>query len=528
MQYLLWFLTTPVLFYGGLTFLMGAIRAGRAHTATMDTLVSLGTLSAYGYSVWFTLNGGGEVYFDSVVMITVFVGLGRYLEQLGGDRARKGIRSLLRLQPETARRRCGEVWEEVQATALRLGDSIMLRAGERVAADGAVISGQAAIDEAMPTGEPLPIAKASGDRVYAGSQLLDGGLICQVTASPSDTRLARITAIVERTLETKPPVQRLADRVSAWFAFAILNVAALVLMFWAVLEHDVSRGLISAVAVLLVACPCALGLATPFAISTALGRTAEKGLLVRKPAALETAARVRRVAFDKTGTLTDGKMAVSHAQTVPTGDLTADQMLALAAVVERSSAHPLATAIAVAAQDLGASDAHDFRAAQGRGVSGEVRGPNGGRISVGTIAHVSATPSQLMSAEADQRADNGQTVVWVGRDGQMLGFIALSDAIDPTARSAIAALTGVGIASVMLSGDGARTVNAIGRALGLKASESSLTPEAKAQRIIAFKNKEEDIAMVGDGINDAPALAAADLSFAMGSGSDVAGQTSDV
>jgi P-type Cu+ transporter len=177
------------------------------------------------------LNGGGEVYFDPVVMITVFVGLGRYLEQLGGDRARKGIRSLLRLQPETARRRCGEVWEEVQATALRLGDSIMLRAGERVAADGAVISARAAIDEAMLTGEPLPIAKASGDRVYAGSQLLDGALICQVTASPSDTRLARITAIVERTLETKPPVQRLADRVSAWFAFAILNVAALVLMF---------------------------------------------------------------------------------------------------------------------------------------------------------------------------------------------------------------------------------------------------------------------------------------------------------
>ena len=527
-QYLAWFLTTPVLFYGGLTFLRGAIRATRARSATMDTLVSLGTLSAYGYSVWFTLNGGGEVYFDSVVMITVFVGIGRYVETLGGDRARKGIRGLLHLQPETAQQQRDETWQTVQATALVCDDKIMVRAGERVPADAEVISGQGAIDEAMLSGEPLPIAKHPGDKVFAGSQLVDGALVCRVTAAPADTRLARITAIVERTLETKPPVQRLADRVSAWFAFSILGIAGLVLLVWTVLDHDLSQGLVSAVAVLVVACPCALGLATPFAISTALGRTAEKGLLVRNPTALETAAKVRRVAFDKTGTLTAGKMTVTHVQVDPASDLSADQMLSLAAAVERSSAHPLAAAIAAAALDLGAGDANDFRAAQGVGVSGEVRGPLGGRISVGRMAHVGAVPAPHMITEADQRADDGQTVVWIGRNAKILGFIALSDEIDPTASAAIATLTKAGIASVMLSGDGKRTVDAIGRSLGLKDSEAALTPEAKADRIRGWKKAGEDIAMVGDGVNDAPALAAADLSMAMGSGSNVAGQTSDV
>ncbi|WP_417808759.1 heavy metal translocating P-type ATPase [Thioclava sp.] len=525
-QYLAWFLTTPVLFYGGLTFLRGAIRATRARSATMDTLVSLGTLSAYGYSVWFTLNGGGEVYFDSVVMITVFVGIGRYVETLGGDHARKGIRGLLRLQPETAQRQRDETWQTVQATALVLDDKIMVRAGERISADAEVISGQGAIDEAMLSGEPRPIARHPGDKVFAGSQLVDGALVCRVTAAPADTRLARITAIVERTLETKPPVQRLADRVSAWFAFSILGIAGLVLLVWTVLDHDLSQGLVSAVAVLVVACPCALGLATPFAIGTALGRTAEKGLLVRNPTALETAAKVRRVAFDKTGTLTAGKMTVTHVQADPASDLSAGQMLSLAAAVERSSAHPLAAAIA--ASDLGAGDANDFRAAQGVGVSGEVRGPLGGRISVGRMAHVGAVPAPHMITEADQRADDGQTVVWVGRNAKMLGFIALSDEIDPTTSAAIATLTKAGIASVMLSGDGKRTVDAIGRSLGLEDSEAALTPEAKADRIRAWKKAGEDIAMVGDGVNDAPALAAADLSMAMGSGSDVAGQTSDV
>lgn len=527
-QYLAWFLTTPVLFYGGLTFLRGAVRAALARTATMDTLVSLGTLSAYGFSVWFTINGGGEVYFDSVVMITVFVGLGRYIESLGGDRARKGIRGLLRLQPETAQRYRGDAWQTIQATALILDDSIMVRAGERVPADGEVISGQGAIDEAMLSGEPLPIAKQPGDKVFAGSHLIDGAVICRVIAAPADTRLARITAIVERTLETKPPVQRLADRVSAWFAFAILGIAGIVLLVWSVVDHDLSRGLVAAVAVLVVACPCALGLATPFAISTALGRTAEKGLLVRNPTALETAAKVRRVAFDKTGTLTAGKMTVTHVKVDPASDLTADQMLSLAAAVERSSAHPLAAAIAAAASDFGESDTDDFRAAQGNGVSGEVRGPLGGRISVGTIAHVGTTPAPQMTIDADQRADSGQTVVWVGRNEKVLGFIALSDDVDPTASKAITMLATAGIASVMLSGDGKRTVNAIGRALGLNACEASLTPEAKADRIKAWKTADEDIAMVGDGVNDAPALAVADLSIAMGSGSDVAGQTSDV
>lgn len=527
-QYLVWFLTTPVLFYGGLTFLRGAVRAALARTATMDTLVSLGTLSAYAYSVWFTLNGGREVYFDSVVMITVFVGFGRYIETLGGDQARKGIRSLLHLQPESALLQHGSEWLKAPALELAVGDVIMVRGGERVPADSEIAEGGAAFDEALLTGEAVPIAKSVGDSIYSGSMALDGMVICRVTQKMDDTRLARIAELVERTLETKPPIQRLADQVSAWFAWSVIALALLVFFSWWIFDHNFARGLVSAVAVLVVACPCALGLATPFAISMALGRSAEKGILVRNSAALETAAKVTRLAFDKTGTLTMGHMSVSEARPNSTSGLSAPELLSIAAAVENFSGHPLAAAISAAVPASERRQAMEFSAVSGKGVTGLVPSAGIGRILIGTVEHIDATPPAELTEHADRLADGGHSIVWIGKDGRVLGYIALEDELNPTAATAIAALSQVGIESVILSGDAERTVRSVAGALALRTHEASLTPESKADRIRSWQTKGIDVGMVGDGVNDSPALAAADLSVAMGAGSDVAGQTADI
>ena len=350
-----WALATPVLLVGGSSFLRGAWRAVRARTATMDTLVSLGTLSAYGYSVYMTLTGGGEVYFDSVSMITTFVMIGRYLETVGGTRARKDIRNLLSLQPQTANRREGEDWAEVKAEALAAGDTILVRPGERVPADAQIVEGRAALDEALLTGESLPVEKGEDDAVFAGSVVTDAALVCRVTAPPKDARLAQITALVEHTLAAKPPIQRLADRAAAYFAFGIVAIAAATIAVWILAGHGAAQALLAGVAVLVVACPCALGLATPLALTVALGRATRSGILVRNSAALETAAGVDHMVFDKTGTLTRGRMTVVAAEAAPEAGLTADELLCTAAGVEQFSEHPIARAVVAGLSRIAAS-----------------------------------------------------------------------------------------------------------------------------------------------------------------------------
>ncbi|MCA9987449.1 MAG: HAD-IC family P-type ATPase, partial [Anaerolineales bacterium] len=348
LQYLVWALATPLLFIGGSSFLRGAWRALRARTATMDTLVSLGTLSAYSYSVYVTLTGSGEAYFDSVAMITTFVMIGRFLETLGGVQARKDIRKLLSLQPDKAWRQRDDVWQAVKAADLAAGDLILIKPGERVPADGDIITGEAAVNEALLTGESMPVNKRPGDAIFAGTVVVDTALTARVTQPPASARLAQITRLVEQTLSAKPPIQRLADKASAYFAFGILAAALLTAVGWLAAGYPLSRALLTAVAVLVVACPCALGLATPLALTVALGRTTQAGILVRNPAALETAAAISRIAFDKTGTLTQGRMAVVVAQVLPETAVSETELLCLAAAVEQYSAHPIAQAIVTA------------------------------------------------------------------------------------------------------------------------------------------------------------------------------------
>jgi Cu+-exporting ATPase len=523
LQYLVWALATPVLLWGGSSFLRGAWRALRAHTATMDTLVSLGTLSAYGYSVYVTLTGSGEAYFDSVAMITTFVMIGRYLETLGGAQARKDIRRLLNLQPDRAQKRTGEGWQEVQARELQAGDTILVKPGERIPADAEIVDGAGAVDESMLTGESVPVEKAIGDPVYAGTVVTDAALVCRVVQPATGTRLAQITRLVEQTLSTKPPIQRLADSASAYFAYGILAAAVLTGLGWALTGHPPAQAVLSAVAVLVVACPCALGLATPLALTVTLGRTTQAGILVRNPRALETAAQVQRMVLDKTGTLTLGRMAVVSTVVDPHGMAKSD-LLVRAAAVEQYSEHPIARAIVAAAGDP-LPDADGFQFLRGLGASAQV---DGRRMMAGSAQFLGVERDAPLMVEAQSHTSRGETVAWVGNDGQADGFIALRDTPNPTAREALRQLEAARIHTVMLSGDDPRTTQAIAIELGLSDYEGHCPPADKAMRIAAWQQDGTKVAMVGDGVNDAPALAQADLSVTTAGGTDVAGETSDI
>lgn len=526
LQYLVWALATPVIFIGGISFLKGAWRAVRARTATMDTLVALGTLSAYSYSVYVTLTGRGEAYFDSVAMITTFIMLGRYLESLGGSQARKDIRSLLHLQPDKAWRRDGGDWASVQAQDLKTGDMILVKPGEHVPADVEILEGQAAVNEALLTGESAPVEKSPGETLYAGTVVTDSALTGRVTRPPQETRLSQITKLVEETLSTKPPIQRMADKASTYFAFGILGVALITALGWWLTGHAPSRALLSAVAVLVVACPCALGLATPLAMTVVLGRTTRAGILLRNPTILETATKVQRVIFDKTGTITRGQVSVVEVVSVSSNGYNRDDLLRQAAAVEQYSEHPLAKAILEANRET-LPDSGEFEMERGLGVSARVGEPGGTRVRVGSARFLDVDASNDNAKSAEEHTQQGKTLVWVGTQKQVLGFIALSDTPNPSALEAIQRLKEAGIRTTLLSGDNPGTTQAIAGKVGIADYVGDLLPEEKAERISAWQDKGEFVMMVGDGVNDAPALAQANVSLAMASGTDIAGETSD-
>jgi heavy metal translocating P-type ATPase len=528
LQYLVWALATPILFVGGWSFLQGAWRALMARTASMDTLVALGTLSAYSYSVYVTLAGGGEAYFDSVAMITTFILLGRYLEKIGGRQARKDIRHLLQLQPDRAWRRDGDDWHQVRASTLVEDDTILVKPGERVPADASVIEGEATVDESLLTGESAPVNKGPGDDLFAGTVVTDEALVARVTRPVEEGRLAQITHLVEKTLDTKPPIQRLADRASAYFAFGILGAAVLTFAgWWLVAGRPPAQALLTAVAVLVVACPCALGLATPLALALTLGRTSREGILVRNPVALETAATVGRIVLDKTGTLTQGKLSVTATVVDEGRGRSADDLLCLAAAVEQYSEHPVARAI-VGACPQSPARVEGFKVARGQGASAQLVGNNGGRLKVGSARFVAVDGDPSLNDQARVRESQGETVVWVGTEDALAGFVALRDEPDPTATKALRQLAEEGVRAVMLSGDSPHTTAAIAAELGLEEYEGETSPQEKAKRINAWQQAGENVAMAGDGVNDAPALAQADLSITAAGGTDVAGETSDV
>lgn len=529
LQYLAWALATPALFYGGSSFIRGGWQVlRRGHTAGMDTLVALGTLSAYSYSVYVTLVGGREAYFDSVAMITIFVMLGRYLETLGGAQARKDIHRLLSLQPVKAWRPAGGSWHQEDAALLEVGDSVLVKAGERVPADIAILEGQAALDESLVTGESSPVIRGPGDTILAGTVVTDEALVGRVMRPVRESRLAVITALVQRTLAAKPPIQRLADRASAYFAFGIVGVALVTFVGWLLTGHPLSRSLLAAVSVLVVACPCALGLATPLALAVALGRATRGGVLVRNPEALETATEVNRMVFDKTGTLTRGQLSVVETLAATPGGRDGSDLLCLAAAAEQFSEHPVARAI-VNACSTTVPPAEDFRSLRGLGVSARLAGTDGGtRVLVGSSRFLDVDPTSDLRQWADRRGSQGQTVVWVGTDTGLEGLIALRDEPNPSAAPALKRLRDGGVHPVVLSGDSPATTQAIAEELGLADFEGNCPPSQKAVRVKAWQDAGEKVAMVGDGVNDAPALAQANLAITASGGTDVAGETSDL
>ena len=512
----------------GARFYRAGWAALRAGTGNMDLLVALGTSAAWALSVWLLLSRGhgetGHLYFESGAVIILFIRLGKTLEARARRATGAAIRALLELAPRTARRLDAAGAEhEVPSADLAAGDRVVVRPGERVPADGIVLEGRSGVDESALTGESHAIAKDAGETVSTGTIALDGRLVVRVRAVGGETVLARVAQLVAAAQASRAPVQQLVDRVSAVFVPTIIGLAGLTLLGWLLAGAGVETAVLRAVAVLVIACPCALGLATPAAIMAGTGAAARAGILVRDAAAIERAQSVTLVAFDKTGTLTEGhpRLAACH----PASGITREQALGLAAALQAGSEHPLAQAVLAAARPAGPVEA--FTALPGRGVSGTVAGRALLLGSPRALAEANADPGPLTAAAAAESA-LGRTLAWLVEGQHVLALLAFEDAPKPGAAAAIAALRGLGLKVAMLSGDSRAAAGAVAAGLGITDVAAEVLPADKAAQVRAWQARGERVAMVGDGVNDAPALAAADLGMAMGTGTDIAIQAAAI
>jgi Cu+-exporting ATPase len=514
-------LATPVQLYTGLGFYVGGWKSLRAGSANMDVLVALGSTTAYVYSLVLLLAGaGGHVYFETAALIVTLVRLGKLLEARAKGRAGAAIRALMELAPGTARLLDPQGRErEVPASAVQPGDVVVVRPGERVPVDGRVSAGRSAVDESMLTGEPIPVDKAQGDLVFGATVNREGRLEVRATGVGADTALAQIVRLVRRAQGSRAPIQRLADRVSGVFVPAILVIALVTFGLWWALGGELTPALLRMVAVLVVACPCALGLATPTAILVGTGRAAQLGILFRDSAALETAERVTTVLLDKTGTLTEGRPRL--AGVVPTDALGADELLALAASAESGSEHPVGRAVVEAARERGLplAPATDFAAHPGRGVCATVGGRS---VRVGRPAWLAGAASPALAAALAAAAAEGHTVMVVAVDDAPAGLLAVADREKPDAAAAVGALRALGIEPVMVTGDNEAAARSVARRVGIERVVAGVLPEEKEAVVRAEQARGRVVAMVGDGLNDAPALARADVGIAVGGGTDVA------
>jgi Cu+-exporting ATPase len=527
-------LATPVVVWAGSPFFERGVASVRNRSLNMFTLIAMGTGAAYLFSVVVTLapgaipagmrgtDGRAALYFEPAAVITLLVLLGQILELRARARTGSAIRSLLELSPRTARRvREGEPDEDVPLDELRAGDRVRVRPGERVPCDGVVLEGATSVDESMVTGEPIPVEKSAGGRVTGGTLNGNGTLVFRADRVGSETLLSQIIRLVGEAQRSRAPVQRFADRVSAYFVPAVIAAAAATFVVWAVAgpEPRLAHALVNSVAVLIIACPCALGLATPMSIMVGIGRAATGGVLFKDAEALETLQAVDTVVVDKTGTLTEGKPRVVEVQAA--AGFEAKDVVRLAASLERGSEHPLASAIVAAAGAVDLAPGEGVRVVPGQGIAGRVEGRD---VVVGTAAFVrehAAEPGEWREAAEAQRA-RGATVVFVAVGGRPAAFLAIADTVRESAPEAVRALHAEGVRVVMLTGDTRTTADAVARAVGIDGVEAELAPADKAGVVRRLKREGRTVAMAGDGINDAPALAAADVGIAMGAATDVA------
>ncbi|MFT3764290.1 MAG: heavy metal translocating P-type ATPase [Minicystis sp.] len=533
-------LATAVVLGPGRRFPRLAWAALRHRAADMSTLVSIGMLAAWGYSTVAVVAPGlfphaehgvtPHLYFEAAAAIVTFVLFGKLLESRSRRRLADAVRGLVALAPKTARRLRGGAEEDVPVEALAAGDRIVVRPGERVPADGEVERGASAIDESMLTGESMPVDKREGSPVFGGTLNRSGALTLRVTRTGADTALARIVEAVEQAQGSRAPIARLADVVSGYFVPAVAGVAVIALIVWAAIDPTatgVATAMERFVAVLVIACPCALGLATPAAVAVGTGRGAELGILVKGGAALEAASRVDTVLLDKTGTLTAGKPELTDVIAAPGMD--ADRLLALVAAVENASEHPVARAIVGGAVKAGVTIAEvsDFVMDPGYGVEGRA---SGAVVRVGTSAWLSraGVDTSALEAEADRLADLGRTPSFVAVDGALAGLVAIADRPTDEAKLAVSALQRLGVEVAMVTGDRLRTARAVAAELGIARVHAEVRPEDKARIVAEERARGRTVAMVGDGINDAPALAAAHVGIAVGSGTDIAVAAADV
>jgi Cu+-exporting ATPase len=528
-------LATPVVLWAGWPFFDRAAASLKTGNLNMFTLIAMGTGVAWGYSViatvfpgifpeTFRAAGSVPVYFEAAAVITVLVLLGQVLELRARESTGGAIRALLDLAPKTAHRlRDSGRDEEIALDLVQLGDRLRVRPGDKVPVDGMLIEGQSTVDESMVTGESLPVAKRPGSAVLAGTINQSGGFVMSADKIGRDTMLARIVQMVAEAQRSRAPIQRLADQVSGFFVPTVMGVAVLAFLAWWSLgpEPSFTYGLIAAVSVLIIACPCALGLATPMSIMVSVGRGAQSGVLIKNAEALERLEKVDTVVVDKTGTLTEGKPRLVALRTA--SGVGEDDLLRLAASLERSSQHPLGAAIVAAAEAKGLSLApvEDFDAPAGKGVMGRV---DGRALVIGNarIMSEAGIATSELDKVADEMREDAATVVFVGADGVLAGLLAVSDPIKATTPEALAALRRSGLKIVMLTGDNITTARAVARKLGIAEVTGEVLPEHKAEVVTRLKGEGRVVAMAGDGVNDAPALAAADVGIAMGTGTDIA------
>ncbi|HEY9800760.1 MAG TPA: heavy metal translocating P-type ATPase [Leptolyngbyaceae cyanobacterium] len=531
-------LTTPVQLWCGYSFYVNTWKAFKRHTATMDTLIALGTSAAYFYSLFATLFPDffiaqglmPDVYYETAAIVITLILLGRLFENRAKGQTSEAIRKLIGLQAKTARliRNGREI--DVPIEEVEIGDVVLVRPGEKIPVDGELVDGTSTVDEAMVTGESIPVKKQPGDEVIGATINKTGSFKFRATRVGKDTVLAQIVQLVQQAQGSKAPIQRLADQVTGWFVPAVIAIAILTFIIWYNIMGNVTLALITTVGVLIIACPCALGLATPTSVMVGTGKGAENGILIKGAESLEIAHQIQTIVLDKTGTITQGKPTVTDFLTV-NGTLNGNEikLIQLAASLERNSEHPLAEAVVryAQSQEVPLADVKDFEAVAGSGVQGIV---SNRLVQIGTQLWMEelGIDTQALQQGKESLEYQGKTAVWLAIDGEIKGLIGIADAIKPTSTQAVRALQKLGLEVVMLTGDNRRTAESIAREVGIKRVLAEVRPEQKAATVQALQAEGKIVAMVGDGINDAPALAQADVGIAIGTGTDVAIAASDI